>query len=170
VSEEALTFMTTLFLGMKNIPVGPINLAALAGQNMSIIAHVVPASELRLNQLQAEGGKCPKCGKDWNRRHYKNRLAEFDIYIPACTCYPRCPMCNRVLMVEIDERLDGCTYCGPIFCTAWVKKEVATGEGKFSRQKKATPCGGACRPFLGGFVCSDCGAENQIIRIQRSHP
>jgi hypothetical protein len=155
-----MTFMDAIFDMLRDKPVGKINLASLVGGNMSIIAHVVPASELKLNQLQAEGGNCPRCSKPWVKKHVTHRLAEFDLWDAGCHCYPRCPYCGRILMVEVDEGLDGCVYCGPAICTRIVDKETE-GEGK--RRKYKAPCNGISAPTFGGFVC-ECGSVNKILR------
>ena len=128
-----------------------------------------PDTEVRLCELQARGGDCLRCGKPWKVLHVKNAFAEYDIYQAMCHCYPVCPWCGRLLMVEVEEKQPVCMYChtqsevGYPLCAGFVTKTIGEGRGA---KKKSVRCNGRPRPTAGGWICETCGStEIRHVRI-----
>lgn len=80
-----------------------------------------PPEYIVLLHLEKDGGKCPRCGKEWNKVPVKNVYADFHYYDPACGCYGRCkPLvdedrnmrgCGNSLHREKAMGVEGCTTC-----------------------------------------------------------
>jgi hypothetical protein len=108
-------------------------------------------------ELQSDGGKCNNCGKLWVKRRVDNIYVNFTYYEPNCTCYPVCPFCGKVLIREVEEKLECCGGCRHMeTCLLFVetKETSRTGKTKTKRHR----CGGKYAFLPGGkYVCDECG-------------
>ena len=60
--------------------------------------------------ISIDGGKCYKCGEEYEAVEVDNIFAKFTYYRPRCSCYPICWHCGRLLVEEKIER-DNLKYC-----------------------------------------------------------
>lgn len=66
---------------------------------------------------ESDGGKCPRCNKEWKRIEFKDSNNTRIYYRPDCDCFYRCPNCLTELF---DEMMRGilaktnyyCPDCG----------------------------------------------------------
>jgi hypothetical protein len=115
-----------------------------------------PYWDRRVVELETYGGLCPQCDEPWIPVFHKNDFVKMTIYQPSCNCYPRCPFCGRLTLVEIetqrsDERV--CNNCGAKYlCSEKAVKYNDKGKSHEGR------CDGLIVPMIGGyFQCSECG-------------
>jgi hypothetical protein len=67
-------------------------------------------------KLEHDGGVCPICSTPLRLRvggqmPRDNRTDLFFYWMPACSCYPTCPTCGRVMIEETFEGIDWCRNC-----------------------------------------------------------
>ena len=72
---------------------------------------------LAIAQLEAQGGKCIRCGREWKKIEYDNIFGKGEYYEPACDCLIKCPDCKNQLYdynVTTRLRMNGwlCPFCG----------------------------------------------------------
>ena len=84
----------------------------------------------KMTQLETDGGKCPKCGKDWIEEKFDNIFGSGRYYKPDCQCYFKCPRCKKHLYdLYVTTRLRLNRYTCPV-CD-WVL--LFDGEKRFGR-------------------------------------
>ena len=108
----------------------------------------LPEQELALLDHELHGGKCLRCGKEW----IKDGL----VFKQACDCYCECPFCHRRMVVEEDQNIRGCLYCGGFQCVKFTKKTEYHGKTAEVTQVR---CSGILRPMLRGWHCDECGTQ-----------
>ncbi len=58
---------------------------------------IIKQEVLEVSALEAQGGKCFKCGRSWKEITFNNRFAKGKYYQPACQCLFKCPRCKTQL-------------------------------------------------------------------------
>lgn len=53
-----------------------------------------------LMNLESEGGRCPKCLKEWIEVEKETQFSYMKYYNPNCYCFVRCPLCGKSLHYE----------------------------------------------------------------------
>lgn len=151
-------------------------------------AGAISINDLNAYEKELSGGKCDKCGTAWIKTNYKNEDLLINHYKPACRCYPRCPICNRLLMVETTEGLPCCVYCFCLNpskterdrpqnwtlpgCTNLVVKKTKdpkTGKESIDYNKK-TKCGGSLKlQSNGNYYCTGCGKKYTTSQLKNQY-
>ena len=110
--------------------------------------------QLRHIELEAKGGKCPKCSVPWIIKKINNIFCHFEYYQPDCTCYPVCPFCGYYLMYEIEVNIPVCTNCNHYKFCDQIVTETVTKAGKTGTKKRK--CQGKMLLAKEGYVCEKC--------------
>ena len=63
-------------------------------------ARYAQGGELRMMQVERDGGECPICHVPWRRVAVRNAHADYVYHDPVCDCHPRCPRCGVSLHRE----------------------------------------------------------------------
>lgn len=71
----------------------------------------------QMAQLETDGGKCPKCKKEWVEERFNNIFGSGRYYKPVCQCYYKCPRCKKHLYdmyvtTRLKENKYTCNSCG----------------------------------------------------------
>jgi hypothetical protein len=64
-------------------------------------------------ELERKGGKCPICGREYQRVDVDSEYGHFIYYQPGCLCFRRCKICDRFMVAERFLNIWYCTYCHP---------------------------------------------------------
>ena len=65
----------------------------------------------QMAQLETDGGKCPKCKKEWQKKEFNNMFGFGKYFQPGCQCYFKCPRCKKHLYdMHVTTRLETCKY------------------------------------------------------------
>ena len=136
--------------------IGKIDLGEIMKDDLAELERKnAPYWDKKVVEMETYGGECPVCGESWIPVFHKNSLAKMTIYQPSCSCYPRCPFCGRVLMVEVETQGDDtrvCNNCG----AKYLCPEKVTKYDKNNRPHPAK-CEGLIVPMKGGyFQCAEC--------------
>lgn len=51
--------------------------------------------------LEIDGGKCPRCSRNWRRIEFSNFFGKGFYFRPNCDCFFRCPNCDSELFDEM---------------------------------------------------------------------
>jgi len=113
-------------------------------------------AELTQIELEAKGGACPKCSRQWVKRQVDNIFCHFTYYETGCTCYLACYNCGCYLMREAIEDIPYCTNCRRVErCHEIVDVEVTTPSGR--KLKRRQRCPGMMLLSGKGYSCDNCG-------------
>lgn len=127
---------------------------------LSVFAHQEKANVISLEELyfiekEFKGGECDNenCRKPWKKIKTEVEINKKKIthtfYQPSCTCYPRCFVCGRYLIIELKKELPGCRYCfgsAALTCNRWIKRGRAKCNGVLELKDK-----------YGWYECNTCG-------------
>ena len=105
----------------------------------------LPDSELGVIDHEMHGGPCLKCRTPW--------VKDGQVYRQDCDCYCECPFCHRRMIVEEDENIRGCIYCGGFQCANSEKKTEYHGK---KAEVSWVRCQGILRPTMRGWYCDEC--------------
>ncbi len=73
----------------------------------------------QMMQLETDGGKCPKCKKEWIEVEFNNVFGSGRYFEPGCQCYFKCPRCKKHLYdLYVTTRLKMNKYTCPV--CGWV--------------------------------------------------
>lgn len=156
-----------IWAGERNVEAGSAGEVDLAAYMRHVWQPVIDAGGLADGyQLQLayeiKGGDCKKCGKPWVKVKV-NSYAVFEYYKPACSCFPRCPLCGRVLMAEVYNLDELCSSCKVgTHCQIWVDVNAGSGRERITKKER---CGGLMVPTNGGkFKCKRCN-DTRVIHV-----
>ena len=69
----------------------------------------LPPELLIMLRLEAKGGQCPTCKKEWQKIIVKNMFRQFYYFNPICRCYPICKQCERSMHRAFSMGTNKCT-------------------------------------------------------------
>lgn len=149
----------------KGHNVGEIHLGeALMPSMDACIDHQLKIEAILLER-DINGGECMNCGKEYKRIEVKTKYIHFSYFEPACSCFPRCPLCGRMMHHEVLTNQNGCRNCGASQCIEEGKTNDYDENAK-RRVEKHIRCSGVATPMSGGnFRCTDCGAVHSSNEI-----
>lgn len=68
----------------------------------------------QMKHLETDGGKCPKCYKEWSEKKFDNVFGSGRYFKPGCQCYFKCPRCKKHLYdLYVTTRLKMKKYTCP---------------------------------------------------------
>ena len=118
--------------------------------------------------LEAKGGRCDKCSSPWQQVQIDNAFCTATYYQPDCNCWPRCPVCLRILEADIQLGAKHCSYCGPVLqCPNWVMRDKTFKSGFTKKVNQRCRLNLQLSRF--GYVCpdDDCGYSVAYGRVTR---
>jgi len=88
------------------------NLKYISAEQKEIISKEIQ----QMAMLEADGGKCQKCKKEWIEITFNNVFGSGRYFKPDCQCYFKCPRCKKHLYdMYVTTRLKlanyTCHYC-----------------------------------------------------------
>ena len=89
------------------------NLKCFTAEQKEIISKEIQ----QMAKLETDGGKCPKCKKEWIEVEFNNVFGSGRYFKPDCQCYFKCPRCKKHLYdMYVTTRLKmnkyTCQACG----------------------------------------------------------
>lgn len=93
-----------------------------------------------LAALEAQGGKCPRCEREWEKVNFDNIFRSGEYYKPQCQCYFKCPVCKKHLYDSyVTTRLKmnkyRCHYCDWVLLFGNKKRHGAKYELWYDSQR-----------------------------------
>lgn len=131
-------------------------------------------AEYDFMRMQHLGGICDHCGAQWKKIEVDQKtaggrtIAQFEYFLPACNCYPKCDFCGGVLYVEVKEGIMGCRNCFTEKAYPRCRKLIYKRQksGRTAADPKPARCSGYMAPRIGGFECTECGRKVSSLKYQ----
>jgi hypothetical protein len=147
---------------LKGESIGRIDMAEMMEFTLSRLLDQKKVESAMLMDIEVLGGECPVCKKPFKRVDVQNKWVSYTYYIPACSCFPQCPLCSRLMHHEVMSTSKYCTHCGPIRCfekTETTQRDEETGR----KAKKIVRCTGRLVARMKYWQCDTC---NKIYNSQ----